>query len=244
MGKSEKKFLVNFLYLSDMNLQEQLYRIKKMMGLHEEVLLAPNGKPSKLSPELYRLVRTPEFKNWFGDWENNPESASKVVDENGEPMVVYHGSPNIFDIFNRQKSRGGVKEFGHYFATNYELAKVYGENVYPAFLNLRKIKIFDANKKTNVEAWNDLEVLASYKLAKNRDAMELLKDGRWGVEKVDGIRADNIADLYLGFYPDEKQVNKFLGTVFLVFDGNENQIKLADGSNTTFNPNSTNIKNE
>ena len=61
-----------------MNLQEQLYRIKEMMGLHEEALLAPNGKPSKLSPELYKLVRTPEFKNWFGDWENNPESASKV----------------------------------------------------------------------------------------------------------------------------------------------------------------------
>lgn len=31
------------------------------------------------------------FKNWFGD--------SKVVDENGEPLVVYHGSRNTFDTF-------------------------------------------------------------------------------------------------------------------------------------------------
>lgn len=31
--------------------------------------LAPNGKPSNLPPELYKRVRTPEFKNWFGDWE-------------------------------------------------------------------------------------------------------------------------------------------------------------------------------
>ena len=55
------------------------------------VLLAPNGKPSNLTPEQYALVRTPAFKKWFGDWENSPESASKVVDENGEPLVVYRG---------------------------------------------------------------------------------------------------------------------------------------------------------
>lgn len=56
-------------------------------------LLAPNGKPSKLSPYLHKLVRTPEFKEWFGDWEKDPENASRAVDENGEPMVMYHGSP-------------------------------------------------------------------------------------------------------------------------------------------------------
>jgi hypothetical protein len=58
------------------------------------VLLAPNGKPSNLTPEQYRLVRTPEFKAWFGDWENDPENSSKVVDENGEPLVVYRGTRN------------------------------------------------------------------------------------------------------------------------------------------------------
>jgi hypothetical protein len=42
--------------------------------------LAPNGQPSNLTPEQYRLVRTPEFKAWFGDWENSPETASKVID--------------------------------------------------------------------------------------------------------------------------------------------------------------------
>lgn len=30
------------------------------------------------------------FKRWFGDWENDPENASKVVDEEGKPLVVYH----------------------------------------------------------------------------------------------------------------------------------------------------------
>ena len=32
-------------------------------------LLAPNGKPSNLTPEQWHQVRTPQFKRWFGDWE-------------------------------------------------------------------------------------------------------------------------------------------------------------------------------
>ena len=56
--------------------------------------LAPNGKSSNLTHEQGHLVRTPEFRAWFGDWENDPENASKVVDENGEPLVVYRGTRN------------------------------------------------------------------------------------------------------------------------------------------------------
>ena len=55
-------------------------------------LKAPNGADTKLNPEQWALVRTKAFKNWFGDWENDPANASKVLDENGEPMVVWHGS--------------------------------------------------------------------------------------------------------------------------------------------------------
>ena len=37
-------------------------------------------------------INSPEFKKWFGN--------SKVVDENGKPLVVYHGTPNaVFDEF-------------------------------------------------------------------------------------------------------------------------------------------------
>lgn len=55
-------------------------------------LKAPNGEKSKLNGVQWAQVRTDNFKNWFGDWENDPENASKVVDENGEPTVVYHGT--------------------------------------------------------------------------------------------------------------------------------------------------------
>jgi hypothetical protein len=68
-------------------------------------LLAPNGKKSNLTLEQYKLVRTPEFKAWFGDWENDPENASKVLDENGEPLVVYHGTNNgKFNVFDNEKT--------------------------------------------------------------------------------------------------------------------------------------------
>ncbi|SMF93939.1 hypothetical protein SAMN02949497_1235 [Methylomagnum ishizawai] len=37
--------------------------------------LAPNGKPSNLNESQWNLVRTPEFKVWFGDWEIPVKSA-------------------------------------------------------------------------------------------------------------------------------------------------------------------------
>ena len=51
---------------------------------------APNGKDTNLTERQWAQVRTKSFKEWFGDWENDPENASKVVDENGEPRVMYH----------------------------------------------------------------------------------------------------------------------------------------------------------
>lgn len=75
-------------------------------------LLAPNGKPSNLPERLYAQVRTKEFKDWFGDWQNDPENASKVVDENGEPRIVYHGSNQYgFDIFDPNHSDDKISLF-------------------------------------------------------------------------------------------------------------------------------------
>ena len=48
-------------------------------------------------------VKSENFKRWFGDWENDPDNASKVVDENGKPLVVYHSSPDKFNVFDTSK---------------------------------------------------------------------------------------------------------------------------------------------
>lgn len=78
----------------------------------EGKLLAPNGKKSNLTERQYAQVRTKAFKDWFGDWENDPEIASKVVDENGEPLVVYHGTDNYgFTIFDPKYSDDKISLF-------------------------------------------------------------------------------------------------------------------------------------
>lgn len=82
-------------------------------------LLAPNGKPSNLTPEQYKLVRTPAFLNWFGNWINDPANASKVVDENGEPQVCYHGTfsenLNVFDESKISRNTGNEGHYGYGF---------------------------------------------------------------------------------------------------------------------------------
>ena len=54
-------------------------RIETFADGGEVKLLAPNGKPSNLTPEQYKLVRTKVFKKWFGDWENDAANASKAA---------------------------------------------------------------------------------------------------------------------------------------------------------------------
>ena len=78
-------------------------------------LLAPNGKPSKLPANLWKIVRTAQFKAWFGDWENNPKNASKCVDENGEPMIMIHNTYNEFTKFepNRSIAKSGAIWFAN-----------------------------------------------------------------------------------------------------------------------------------
>lgn len=94
---------------------------------------APNGEPTKLNERQWLQVRTPMFKAWFGDWENDTKNASKVVDENGEPRVVYHGSsaPGI-TTFDQEKSR----DIGIHFSAT-DLSAKFGGNRYEVFLNLR-----------------------------------------------------------------------------------------------------------
>ena len=101
-------------------------------------LKAPNGKNTNLTEDQWVTVRTDAFKNWFGDWENDPANASKVIDENGEPLVVYHGSDADFDTFDRTKARANMDIQGNFFSPWKEDAAGYGENVRAFFLNIRK----------------------------------------------------------------------------------------------------------
>ena len=84
---------------------------------------------SNLTREQQRQVATPEFKRWFMD--------SKVVDEDGKPLVVYHGTDEKFNAFDMSKGRANMDIQGAFFSP-YELdAEGYGENVGAYYLSIQ-----------------------------------------------------------------------------------------------------------
>ncbi|MBQ4480039.1 MAG: hypothetical protein II943_05320 [Victivallales bacterium] len=94
---------------------------------------APNGGDTLLSERQWVQTRTPSFKAWFRDWENDPGNASKVLDANGEPRVVYHGSkwnplaeaPGKA-VFSQGKVRNTSEGVGFYFTADKSMADSYG----------------------------------------------------------------------------------------------------------------------
>lgn len=130
-------------------------------------LIAPNGQPTKLTPDQWAIVRTNNFKNWFGDWKNDPANASKVVDENGEPLVVYHGGFSNFDTF-RPIAYFSDAQIANQFADpvyRYGDSTLYeGEapNVMPAFLSLKKPKVLTTDEQYEDEV--DMGVIDAGKI--------------------------------------------------------------------------------
>ena len=84
------------------NISSEMQVIKEHSIADGTFMKAPNGNPTNLTERQWLQVRTKNFINWFGDWINDPANASKVVDENGEPLVVYHGSKSIFHTFKNK----------------------------------------------------------------------------------------------------------------------------------------------
>ena len=119
--------------------QSETDQIKSEAEKNGTFMKAPNGKPSNLNEKQWLQVRTKAFKEWFGDWETDPQNASKVVDENGEPKVVYHGSRNgEFDVFDPAKGNPTLNG-GMYFSNSREMSnKFAGPNgkVYEVFLKI------------------------------------------------------------------------------------------------------------
>ena len=122
--------------LNDSETQKQYDEVVAKYKDTEQWMKAPNGKPTNLTERQWVMVRTQNFKNWFGDWENDPQNASKVVDENGEPLVVYHGTSAEFTVFKNSFVKNTSEGFGFYFTRDKSLASSFGDAM-PCFLNLR-----------------------------------------------------------------------------------------------------------
>ena len=205
------------------------------------ILLAPNGKPSKLTLEQYKLVRTPEFKAWFGDWESDPENASKVVDENGEPKVVTHSTPNedsegnkynyppfkIFDgnrIFSTPNT--SVTPIWFSYKGNYVMHDTIVNM--PFFIKIKNLFLFNDQKHLKqlkdymIKKYNNYDVDLEYDYNNNWEAIENENLPAYLNELgFDGYKTDS-----------ENAIAIF----------NSEQGKLADGTNTTFDGNNPDIR--
>lgn len=85
----------------------------------------------------YREYLNDNFWKWFGN--------SKVVDENGNPLVVYHGTSSDFSEFDSHSS-------SYYFTTNPKYAEYMANmnkrnrqnyNIMPVYLKIEKLKKVD-----------------------------------------------------------------------------------------------------
>lgn len=77
-----------------------------------------------------KQIFTKSFKDWFGDWENDPKHASKVVDKQGEPeeqtgnVTMHRGKP--VPVFHGT-AVGGIIEFKKRYIERYS---IYGKGFY------------------------------------------------------------------------------------------------------------------
>lgn len=201
------------------------------------VLIAPNGAKSNLNAKQYKLVRTPEFKVWFGDWENSPETSSKVVDENGEPLVVYHGTKRIFTQFKEGKYLGSPADALNFFTTNNDTAiqDYDGWIVYPCFMKivypLKQLtrspegSIMDENKKG---LKTDGFIFSSYEVVQKPN----MDEETWlGVSKANQVK---LAEKPLVRIKNKRFIEKYNKTFFgtnTTFDGNNPDMRYNKGGN-------------
>lgn len=93
------------------------------MDLLEESRSSKYTIPEKLTGKVLDIATT-AFKRWFGD--------SKVVDENGQPLVVYHGTNRSFTAFAKEvlgKATGAPSaKLGFFFAGDPSTSAKYAKN--------------------------------------------------------------------------------------------------------------------
>ena len=185
---------------------------------------------TELTFKQWQQVRSPEFKAWFGDWENDPENASKIVNpKTGEPLVVYHGTLNSFNVFSNDRGIHFVSDdpkFVDKFVTQNGGDLADGANVMPLFISSKNP--FDYTNKKQV---GKLSVRAGL----SSSAVSEIKKGKW--QRIeDRTIIESIKELgFDGFYVNEDGVKNL--AIF-----NSNQIKSASSNTGGFSSENDDIR--
>ena len=178
---------------------EQLFQSASLAGAeNNEIEAAKKEWQEKGTESKY-------FKKWFGD--------SKVVDKNGKPLVVYHGTENNFRIFkNTGKSRQIGANVGFFFTDSQNMAKQYANDarVMDVYLSLKNPLIVEPNsvieifgEKIEITDAFDFFTQLDIRQSEQETKEELLKLGYDGIilrdTNVDTPFMKDIHDVYVAF---------------------------------------------
>lgn len=232
------------------SLKEEKEKIVADAKANGTYMTAPNGEKTKLDAEQWATVRTTNFKNWFGDWENDPENASKVVDENGEPMVVWHGRSAEFNTFEKKEGvrfimglEDKVKAEGFFFSPDKGLAEEFASNssrhrggkanVVPCFLNIRRPMDLTGEDFDRI-----YEDVTGWEYMVGMDT----QDNLWGIMDEEGM-ADKIKEKgYDGAIFVEEVDDSYEPTKISYCALDANQIKSAENNNGDFSADNNDIR--
>ena len=216
VGNKSKVYITtrpNTTQNQDGETDKQIKIVTEMADIKERAIadgtfmLAPNGRQTHLTEQQWLQVRTQEFKDWFGDWENDPANASKVVDENGEPLVVYHGSSAIIEKFDKNKNTKGYWETPNGERIPYDTENTFfftdnkaSARAYPLMRQMTGAMI----SNTGIRHINDLQ---NAKRAANRITEDLVVDPKY----AETIR--KALDTYLYKADEFRNKTRKLGTL-------------------------------
>lgn len=140
-GLSVKKYKPNDIESRINSLSSAAEKAKVLFSRKESVpdTITVSGKERSTRNSDGNLIHPTEegiknFWEWFGD--------SKIVDDQGRPRVVYHGSPNDFNVFHFENmgEQGTSEGQGLYFTSNKDIATGYskGGKLFEVYLRLNK----------------------------------------------------------------------------------------------------------
>lgn len=209
----------DILFQSATEEQRQFDETAAQYGGEEVYNEAKANGETELTYRQWVQVRTPAFKAWFGDWENDAANASKVVHpETGEPLVVYHGTRAQFDEF-KGKVHYFTPEKDYYFFSGVDWnGDPKNMNVMATFLNVRNPKEIDNGTAEFIHQ-------SRYDQQREDDRTE-------GFDGYIYLSGENLTD-----YGDKKRYDG--GAQIIVFDAN--QIKSATDNTGAFSPDNNSI---
>lgn len=177
---------------------------------------------------------TPEFKRWFGN--------SKVVNEDGSPMVMYHGTNSNILKFNKNKIGKNFPETskGFYFTNRPRMAGIYSDSMANA------VSEWNPKSKFSKEVKHGANIVPVYLSLKNPKIIDITNnDNYFSPENLlDENNGKAVLDAkkegYDGLIIKKNVDSKFSHSVVVAFDSN--QIKSAIGNTGEFNPENEDIR--